>query len=183
MNTSVSSKASSLVFAFCLIAMVGGKHESVPPPQVPDGLKAPEGQVVLLKAQGHGVQIYTCKASANDPNSFAWSFKAPEADLIDEQGNNIGRHYAGPTWEAGDGSKVTGVVLQKAEAPQAGAIPWLLLKAKSHEGSGTFGRALYIQRVDTVGGVAPVTGCDQAHLNKEVRVDYRADYYFYVSGR
>jgi hypothetical protein len=110
MNTSVSSKAGSLVFAFCLISMVGGKHEIVPPPRVPDSLKAPEGQVVLLKAQGHGVQIYTCKASANDPNSFAWSFKAPEADLIDARGNNIGRHSAGPTWEAGDGSRVTGEV-------------------------------------------------------------------------
>jgi hypothetical protein len=74
-------------------------------------------------------------------------------------------------------------VQQKAEAPKAGAIPWLLLKAKSHEGAGTFGRVLYIQRVDTEGGVAPVTGCDQAHFNNEVRVDYRADYYFYVSGR
>ncbi|MGC9998123.1 MAG: DUF3455 domain-containing protein [Terriglobia bacterium] len=35
----------------------------------------------------------------------------------------------------------------------------------------------------TEGGVAPVSGCDQAHLNNEVRVDYRADYYFYFSGR
>src|SRR5579863_10011874 len=98
MNTSVSSKAGSLVFAFCLIAMVEGKHEIVPPPHVPDGLKAPEGQGVLLKAVGQGVQIYTCVASANDPNSFVWRFKAPEADLIDARGNNIGRHYAGPTW-------------------------------------------------------------------------------------
>jgi hypothetical protein len=183
MNTSVSNKAGSLVFAFCLIAVVGGKHEVVAPPQVPDILKAPKGQVILLKAHGRGVQIYTCKARANDPNSFAWSFNAPEADLIDERGNKIGRHYAGPTWEAGDGSRVTGEVQQKADAPKAGAIPWLLLKAKSHEGAGTLGRVLSIQRVNTEGGVAPVAGCGQAHLNNEVRVDYRADYYFYVSGR
>jgi Protein of unknown function (DUF3455) len=152
------------------------------PPQVPDNLKVPDGQAVLLKALGKGVQIYDCKATLVDPGKFEWSFKAPEADLTNEHGDKIAKHYAGPTWEANDGSKIVGEVQQKADAPTPGAVPWLLLKAKANEGTGMFAKVSYIQRVDTEGGVAPAAGCDQAHVNTEARVDYRANYYFYVPG-
>ncbi len=140
-------------------------------------------QTVLLKALGKGVQIYECKAKPGDPDKFEWSFKAPEANLTNEHGEKIAKHYAGPTWEANDGSKVVGEVQKKAPAPRPGAIPWLLLKAKTNEGTGTFARVTYIQRVDTEGGVAPAAGCDQAHVNTEARVDYRANYYFYAPRR
>ena len=102
---------------------------------------------------------------------------------LDEDGKKIAKHYAGPTWEANDGSKVVGEVLKKLDAKKPGAVPWLLLQAKTHEGTGTFARVTYIQRVDTEGGVAPAAGCDQAHVNTEARVDYRANYYFYVPQR
>jgi hypothetical protein len=141
-------------------------------------ISPPEGHVVLLKGLGKGVQIYVCKAKADDPGKFAWSLKAPEADLTNEQGEKIAKHYAGPTWEANDGSKVIGE--KRGEEPHAGAIPWLLLQAKSNEGSGTFAKVTYIQRVDTESGVAPAAGCDQAHINTEVRVGYKANYYFYA---
>jgi Protein of unknown function (DUF3455) len=41
-----------------------------------------------------GVQIYRCteKGGASE-----WSFKAPEAELIDAQGRPFAKHYAGPT--------------------------------------------------------------------------------------
>ncbi len=156
-------------------------RESVPPPQVPNNIGVPDGQAVLLKALGKGVQIYNCKARADDPSKFEWSFKAPEADLTNEDGKKIAKHYAGPTWEANDGSKVVGELPPKqAPAPRPGAVPWLLLKAKTNEGTGTFAKVTYIQRVDTEGGVAPTAGCDQAHVNTEARIDYRANYYFYA---
>jgi hypothetical protein len=180
MSTKISNRAWPLICALFAITAVSGQHESISPPQVPDNLKVPEGEVVILKALGAGVQIYVCKAKAHDPSSLEWTFKSPEADLTDEQGNKIAKHYAGPTWEATDGSKVVGDVLQKASAPRAGAIPWLLLKAKSHEGRGKVGNVTYIQRANTVGGIAPAAPCDQAHKNAEARVDYRASYYFYA---
>lgn len=152
----------------------------IPPPPVPE---VPDGQTVLLKALGKGVQIYNCTATDADRGKFDWSFKAPEADLTNEDGKKIAKHYAGPTWEANDGSKVVGEVLKKADAPRPGAIPWLLLKAKTNEGTGTFARITYIQRVDTEGGVAPAAGCNQAHVKTEARVDYKANYYFYVPKR
>ena len=175
----------SLFAIFSVILRIGcstssqsvGEHVS--PPSVPPILQVPDGQTVLLKAHAKGVQIYQCVATAADPGKFDWSFKAPEADLTNEGGKKIAKHYAGPTWEANDGSKVVGAVQQKTDAPRPGAVPWLLLKAKTNEGTGTFARVTYIQRVDTEGGVAPAAGCDQAHVNAEARVEYRANYYFY----
>jgi hypothetical protein len=182
MSTKVNHRSWLLVGSLFAISSVISVREYVPPPQVPEILRVPDGQTVLLKALGKGVQIYDCTATAADPGKFDWSFKGPEADLTNEDGKKIAKHYAGPTWEANDGSKVVGVVQQKADAPRPGAVPWLLLKAKTNEGTGTFGRVTYIQRVDTEGGVAPA-GCDQAHVNTEARVAYRANYYFYAPQR
>jgi hypothetical protein len=154
--------------------------KKIPSPRTPPIITPPAGNSAFLVGHAIGVQIYVCKAKADDPSEFEWSFKAPEADLTNEQGEKIAKHYAGPTWEASDGSKVIGEVQQKTDAPKPGAVPWLLLKAKSNEGAGTFGKVTYIQRVDTEGGVATAAGCDQAHTNTEARVDYKANYYFYV---
>jgi len=93
----------------------------------------------------------------------------------------IGKHYKGPVWEALDGSKVGGQVLQRANAPDAAAVPWLLLKATSHEGTGTFAHVTFIQRVDTVGGLPPAAECDQPHAGAEASAAYHATYFFYVS--
>ena len=148
--------------------------------QIPESLKVPGTEVVLLKALGKGKQIYVCSAKPGDDSQFAWVLDRPQAELLDEKGNAIGKHYKGPVWEAADGSKVGGQVAQRANAPGANAIPWLLLKASSHEGSGTFARVSYIQRVDTEGGVAPAAGCDKSHAGAEVPADYQATYLFYV---
>ena len=75
---------------------------------------------------------------------------------------------------------MTGQVLQRANAPKAGAVPWLLLKAASNDGSGVFGRVTYIQRRETDGGSAPGTGCDSAHTGAVAAVNYQAEYVFYA---
>ncbi len=61
------------------------------------------------------------------------------------------------------------------------AIPWLLLKAKFNSGNGVHTPVKSIQRVATVAGKAPATGCDAANNGKEVRIDYQARYYFFVA--
>jgi Protein of unknown function (DUF3455) len=151
----------------------------IAPPEVPDNLKPPSTEAVLLEAHGTGKQIYACQAIAGSSGKFDWVVEKPQADLLDSQGQIIGRHYEGPTWESTDGSKVTGQLLQRAKAPRAGAVQWLLLKAKSTQGAGIFGRVTYIQRVATVGGAAPAGGCDQSHTRAEVAIEYQAEYYFY----
>jgi hypothetical protein len=170
------------IFPFLFLA-AGLIAAEISPPHVPENLKVPGAESVVLKALGRGKQIYACQAAAAHPAIFQWVLEKPQADLLDERGKKIGRHYEGPAWEATDGSKVIGEVRERAKAPREGAVPWLLLKAKSTEGAGTFGRVTYIQRVDTVGGVAPAGGCDQSHAGAEVAIDYQATYYFYAPRR
>jgi hypothetical protein len=166
-------------FKLAIVVMLAA-CASAPLPQpsaVPENLRVPDGQPLLLRAAARGVQIYTCKAKAAEPAAFEWALKAPEAELFDQSGAKIGRHYAGPTWESADGSRVVGEVMQRS--PVQDAVPWLLLRAKSNEGAGVFASAKYIQRVDTAGGVAPPAGCDAAHAGAETRVEYSANYAFY----
>ena len=135
---------------------------------------------VLMTAQARGVQIYVCTAKAaadGGTATYAWVFKGPEAELFDSAGKKIGRHYAGPTWESTDGSKVVGKVIDSVKSP--GNVPWLLLAAKSNAGSGVFGRVSCVERVLTKGGLAPSTGADAAHVGREMRVPYTATYVFY----
>jgi FtsP/CotA-like multicopper oxidase with cupredoxin domain len=186
MNTQTYRYASFLLF----IGLLGlpwpscaQAERTVLPPAVPDRLKVPDGQAVLLEALGKGVQIYRCQGTTADSEKFEWAFVAPEAMLLNSKGGTIGKHYAGPTWEATDGSKVTGELQNRADAPDPSAIPWLLLKAKSNEGSGAFKTVTYIQRVNTEGGKAPAEGCDQSRMNASIRVHYVADYYFYTAAR
>ena len=166
-----------------IVLVAGLAAAQIAPPRVPDILKPPATAALLLMASGKGKQIYACQAASQDKSKFEWALERPQADLYDAKGEKIGKHYEGPTWEANDGGKVSGEVQQRAQAPRAGAVPWLLLKAKSAEGPGALGRATYIQRVNTMGGAAPAEGCDPAHAGKEVAVDYQADYYFYGTRR
>jgi hypothetical protein len=131
------------------------------------------GDAVELRAKG--VQIYSCTASGDN---FNWKFKAPEAVLIDPLGQEAGKHFAGPSWQAKDGSVVVGEGLVSSSG-EAGAVPWLVLRAKSHSGEGLFETVKYIVRSRTVGGVAPSSGCDKDHPNAEAKVDYTAIYTFF----
>ena len=149
--------------------------------EVPEALKVPATQVLSLETQAAGVQIYECKASKDDSTRFEWAFKAPEAELFDSAGKMIGKHYAGPTWESNDGSKVVGEVKARDNGPDPNAIPWLLMSAKSTSGSGIFSQTQSIQRLHTVGGKAPVEGCIKAQVGKEARVTYKAKYSFYIA--
>jgi len=147
---------------------------------VPDKLKPGANESLAMVVPAKGVQIYECRAVKDKPGAYEWAFVAPEADLFDTRGNRIGKHYGGPHWESNDSSKIIGALKERADAPAADAIPWLLLSAKSVGPKGSFSNVTSIQRVNTVGGVAPKTGCSQAAGGKPARVNYTADYYFFA---
>lgn len=146
---------------------------------VPANLAPPAGAVLLFELGARGDQIYACEADPDDATAFVWTFKAPEAELHNGGGEVVGSHFAGPTWQGHDGSAVVGTVLERADSPDSGAIPWLLLEAKAHVGSGVFSTITHIQRLDTVGGTAPAEGCDADHAGDEVHQPYEATYAFY----
>jgi hypothetical protein len=148
-------------------------------PEVPESLKAPAGEEVILAAHATGTQIYVCQAGTDQ--KLAWVLKAPEAELTDTSRKKIIHHFAGPTWKHVDGSEVTAKMVAKQDAPKPEAIPWLLLGATSHSGDGILSRVTSIQRLHTEGGVAPgAKSCDASATGKEVGVAYAADYYFYA---
>jgi hypothetical protein len=169
----------SLVIALAALVILAARAvaQTLVPPEVPAALRAPAGQSVYLEALATGVQIYQC--SQKSDSSYEWSFKAPEASLADRSGKPLGKHYAGPTWESADGSRVVGEVKAKDSGPKSSAIPWLLLAAKANTGSGNFAAAKTIQRVATEGGLAPAEACTGASLGQVARVPYTATYYFY----
>ncbi len=175
-----------LVIPFAaLTALLGGcaSTPSAPGPiVVPDAIKTPEGQTLTLKLVASGVQIYECKPVADTAVHYQWTLRAPEADLYDQAGRRMGRHFAGPTWEAFDGSSVTGVVQAHADSPDQKSIPWLLLTAKSRSSVGVFGAVQFVQRLNTVGGKAPADGCSAGTTGTEARMPYSAEYYFYSAG-
>jgi Protein of unknown function (DUF3455) len=145
--------------------------------QIPQQLQPPTNEQLLLKVHAKGDQIYTCKS---DAAQFTWTLKAPDAQLFDKDGKPFGKHFAGPSWEANDGSRVTGKAIANAPSPDADSIPWLLVNVISHDGSGVLSSVTTIQRLNTKGGKAPATGCDASHVGRELRVPYSADYLFYA---
>jgi hypothetical protein len=132
-------------------------------------LQVPAGHKVAFRAYAEGFQVYRWTGTG-------WAFVRPEAVLFDDDGEVVGVHYAGPTWESASGSAVVGTVLKRC-TPDPDAIDWLKLGAVSSEGPGIFHRVTYIQRVNTAGGLAP--DYPGAFPGEVVGVPYVADYYFY----
>jgi hypothetical protein len=148
------------------------------PDWIPDNLRVPPGNELLLRGWAVGVQIYECQASET---GFQWILLAPEAALFRGNAELVATHFGGPTWQARDGSRVVGTRVDGADAPNPSSVPWLLLRAVSHEGTGFFSNVTYVQRLLTGGGIAPPAGtCDEWRQGEQSRVEYDAVYYFYV---
>jgi len=151
-------------------------------PDVPEKIKAPSGEELVLQVHASGSQIYACRQGAD--GKFAWTLKAPEAELQDQHGAMVGRHYAGPAWKHKDGSEVTGKAIARVDSPDSDSIPWLLVTATGHSGNGAFSGVTSIQRIHTKGGQPPAAGdCNASKENVEAKSSYAADYYFYAPAK
>jgi hypothetical protein len=153
--------------------------DSPSPPKVPTALAVPAGAKVVARFHATGAQVYACTSVGGQ---YSWVLARPDATLVDATGAVAGSHGAGPSWKSKDGSSVIGKKLAQSPAPDAGAVPWLLLGATSTAGTGQLTGVTFVQRVATKGGIAPATGCDATHVGAEVRASYSADYYFYTGG-
>ena len=165
----VARISAMLAFACCATLATAEDNRA---PDVPcDSIKVPEGNKVIFHAYAIGTQIYRW-------NGSTWVFVAPAAVLFanaDFDGE-VGIHYGGPTWESNSGSKVVGRRLEGC-SPDPGSIPWLLLEATATDGPGIFSHVTFIQRVNTVGGVAPAA--PGASVGEMREVPYMAEYFFY----
>jgi hypothetical protein len=146
---------------------------------LPAAVMVPAGNKVALETVGVGQITYECRDKANAPGMTEWVFVGPDAALNDRSGKQIGKYYGPPaTWEAMDGSKITGT--QVAVAPAgAGNIPLQLVKANPAMGMGAMTGVTFIQRVAIKGGVAPATACTTANKGAKEIVKYQSDYIFW----
>lgn len=176
--------AAAITCLITLVSLFGVGHadaQKVPSPSVPDVIRSHPGEEVVLLAHASGSQIYSCRAGSD--GKFAWTLKAPDAELKDETGKIIGSHFAGPAWKLNDGSEVTGKVAAHLDSDQPDSIPWLLVDVVNHSGDGLLTQVTTIQRVHTKGGKPPAAGCDESHHDAETRSNYTADYYFYAPAK
>ena len=145
--------------------------------RAPQELQPPANEQLVAHVHAKGDQIYVCK---EDVSQYAWTLKAPDAQLFDKDGKPFGKHFAGPSWEASDGSRVKGKATANAPSSDADSIPWLLVTVVDRSGDGVLSHVTFIQRLNTKGGKAPSSGCDAAHAGQELRVPYSADYLFFA---
>jgi hypothetical protein len=165
----------TLRFAFAAVlvgcAGIGTGVASAQTVPIPDAVAA-KGERMVLTVHAEGAQVYDCKAG--EGGKLAWQFREPIATLMQE-GKTVGRHYAGPTWEHVDGSRVVGKPVGRADGATPKDIPWLKLDVTSESGAGTLAGVTTIQRIDTKGGQY-AGACEQAGAT--YAAPYAADYVF-----
>jgi hypothetical protein len=187
----------------CTVSLPRPAHAGrVTPPAVPPDIRVEAGNRAFLKGHGVGTQNYIClpcpnpttpAAACPDASGFAWLLFTPEATLFNDHGKQLTTHFFSPnpaedgtvraTWQdSRDSSIVWGG--RAISAPVPDAIPWLLLPMAGTQEGPTGGDTLtattFIQRVNTLGGVAPSDGCAQlTDVGAKAFVSYEADYFFY----
>jgi len=168
----------SLIGVAAVALVIAGVNVSQAKDAVPTALKPPAGYTVAFTAKASGVQIYTSTAEAG--SAPKWTFEAPLAELKGH--GQVIHHYAGPSWEAADGSKISrdmNTPVATVPAKQAASdIPWLLIKVNADPAQGVLNKVVYVQRISTSGGVAPATPPTRA--GTKVGVPYTATYVFYT---
>jgi hypothetical protein len=198
----IKNRASALLraitpisIAFVLqIGIANAQIDTLKAPDVPANLVVPEGNSLFLKVNATGTQNYICMPTG-------WTFFGPQATLFvkfkwfnSEIVQQIGTHFlspnpaeggtARPTWQGSlDTSSVWARAIANSTDPMFVApdsIPWLLLQTAGTQrgpgGGATFAQTTYIQRVNTLGGIAPTGACN---VGAVALVPYTTDYYFY----
>ena len=167
--------AATIALSACASAPMMVKVDNA---SLPEPVRVPAGQKLMMSTTGVGEITYECREKKDMAGAHEWAFVGPVATLYSGDKKAVGKYYAGPTWEANDGSKVTGK--QVAVSPAApGSIPLQLVKTDPAMGAGAMTGVSYIQRLNTKGGVAPAMACDAMSKGKRQQVAYEADYVFY----
>jgi hypothetical protein len=199
-----NSAALALALTGLLWQSAEASHGHVRAPAVPATIQVEAGHEAFLVGRGIGTQNYHCSPSGA---GFAWTLFTPEAVLLSDSGRQITSHFFGPNprepnvdptvtaqgtiraaWRhSRDSSTVWARAFPPSFDPEfvrPNSVPWLLLETKGTvEGPGggdTLTRTTFIQRVNTLGGLAPSTGCSAAaDVGKKAFVPYEADYFFF----
>ncbi|MGZ5828127.1 MAG: DUF3455 domain-containing protein [Xanthobacteraceae bacterium] len=140
--------------------------------EVPTAIAIPD-EALVVTVHAEGAQIYECKR--DEHGQMAWQFREPIATLL-INGQTVGHHFAGPSWELIDGSTVTAKVVGRAPGATPKDIPVLKLEITSRRGTGRLSGVTKVQRLNTKGG-AMEGSCSSP--GTFASVPYAADYAFF----
>jgi Protein of unknown function (DUF3455) len=169
--------------------------QTVTPPPVPTDIQVPAGNEAFLLGHGVGSQNYACVPSPSIGH-VNWTLFTPQATLFSDLGEQLITHFSSPNPDEGETVRVTwedsrdtSTVWARATGlatVSPTAIPWVRLqvvgRAIGPTGGNTLVGTTFIQRVNTVGGVAPPTGCSlPTDIGNKAFVPYTADYFFFRS--
>ena len=168
-------------------------HKPIAVPHAPYNIAVLPPNRPFLVGHAFGTQNYVCLPAGDQ---FKFKLFTPQATLFDDEGKQIATHFFSPdpddpngtiraTWQASrDSSAVWGKVVSGDNATvDPAAIDWLRVTVTANEGapSSLLARTTFIQRVNTVAGLAPDTGCSSAaEVGNTAFVPYSADYIFYA---
>ncbi len=140
----------------------------------PRALRSPPTGVEVFRLEGRGSQVFRCESQPAGPR---WTYRLPEAELRDAQGQLLMRHGVNLSFEHVDGSRLVGDIVDHVPSPNGDALPWLLLKTRVF-GEGALEGITYVQRINTVGGMPPAS-CSSEQLNQVLRVPFSAEFVFF----
>ena len=186
----------TLGMAFTIALPHAAHAQSVTPPPVPADIQVPAGNEAFLVGHAVGTQNYVCQPSSH-LGRVAWTLFTPQATLFSDSGDQLITHFFSPnpvegtvvraTWQhSRDTSTVWAAAVASVADPTAsGAIAWVLLQTVGTQtgpaGGDTLEKTTFVQRLNTLGGSAPGTGCDVlADVGHKAFVPYTADYFFYT---
>ena len=177
----VTGRLVPAILVVLAVALPAAAHAGPGAPSVPDKIAVGDGHKVFLIGHAVGVQIHECIAAST---GYRWRFAGPRADLYGDNGSLLATHFAGPRWQARDGSTILATLDGDGTVTvDPTAIPWLRLRVTSASSGADGDRlaaATYIQRISTTGGLAPAPDtCNAASVGQVAEIPYTADYAFW----
>jgi hypothetical protein len=148
---------------------------------LPEAVKVPDGHRVLLETVGVGEITYECRDKANTPGQTEWTFVGPKAVLNDRGGKQVGDYFGPPaTWQAKDGSKVTGTQLAVAPADK-GALPINWSRPTRPKAKAPCRGSATSSAWPPAAVRAPSVDCTAQNKGARQVVQYQADYVFWTA--
>jgi len=170
-------------------------HAQIVTPPVPTDLEVPDTEEAFLLGHGVGTQNYICQPAAT-LGRVAWTLFTPQATLFSDDAEQLTTHFFSfnpdepnvnvvrVTWEDSRDTSTIWARLLKAVPVNPDAVAWLKLEVVGRRVGPTGGDTLFgttfVQRLNTQGGLAPVTDCDNPQdIGRKAFIPYTADYFFY----
>jgi hypothetical protein len=192
-NIPLIACVTALGMAFTFALPQAAHAQTVTPPPVPDTIQVPEGNEAFLLGRGVGTQNYVCVPSPSIGH-VAWTLFTPQATLFSDQEEQLITHFSSPnpvegnivrvTWQDSSDTSTVWARATGIASVSPDAIPWVRLLVVGAKAGPTGGNTLsgttFIQRLNTVGGLAPGTDCElPTDIGNKAFVPYTADYFFF----